>query len=98
MQNTYANRDFYMSAFLIASGYRLSSHERKGGVTTFYFEVDERMENLIQQYYSMRSFIEPISYGNALKNLKSVIHSSDRPNANTENNGNVKQYKEQYSV
>ena len=95
MQNTYANRDFYMSAFLIASGYRLSSHERKGGVTTFYFEVDERMENLIQQYYSMRSFIEPISYGNALKNLKSVIHSSDRPYANTENNGYVKQYKEQ---
>ncbi len=98
MQKEYANKDFYLSAFLIASGYRLSDHDRSGGVTTFYFEVDEKLENTIQQYYSMKTVIEPISYGNALKNLKSVIHSYDRPNSNTEKLTNVKQCKESRRV
>lgn len=93
MQETYANKDFYLSAFLIASGYPLCNHERKGGITTFYFKVDEKLQELIKEYYSMKSIIEPISYGNALKNLKSVIHSTDT-NANSENKRNVPQFKE----
>lgn len=94
MESAYSNRDFYLSAFLLASGYKLSKHERRGGITTFHFEVDEKLEKLIEQFYSMNTVIEPILYGNALKNLKSIIHA----NTNTEKLTNVKQYKESCRV
>jgi len=95
MQETYANKDFYLSAFLVASGYRLCNQEKSGGITTFYFQLDEKLPVLIQEYYSMQAAIEPITYGNAIKNLKSVIHSTNT-NANTENKRNVQQHKEQF--
>jgi hypothetical protein len=76
MQNKYTSRDFYFSAYLLANGCRLQSHTRDRGITTFIFDVDNTKE-LSEKYYSMRALIEPITYGNALKTLKSIIHCTN---------------------
>ena len=77
--DTYTNRDFYLSSYLIAAGIQLKSYHRTNGITTFEFDNSEKLEQLVNNYYSMNATVNAMQYGSAIKNLKSVIHS----NANT---------------
>ena len=86
MNNTNSNRDFYFSAYLVSTGCKMLGFSRDRGITTFIFDADEKMAELSAKYYSMQALIEPISFGNALKTLKSIIHSTD---SNTKGNNNV---------
>ena len=72
----YTNRDFYCSSYLIAAGMQLKSFHRTNGITTFEFDNSEKLQDLIQEYYSMNAFVNAMQYGSAIKNLKSVIHSN----------------------
>lgn len=92
MQNKFNTRDFYAAAYLVARGHRLLAHSKTGGITTFVFEENETLIKDTNIYYGMQAAVEPISYGNALKSLKCVIHSYDQP-ANTNTNNYVKQNK-----
>jgi len=75
MQKTYSNSDFYLSAFLIAEGYELQDYFRKNGFTTFVFsETDELLED-IRKFHSLVAAIEPVRFSNAIKSLKSLIHT-----------------------
>ena len=74
--NSYTNRDFYLSSYLIAVGEQLKSYHKTNGITTFEFDNSEKLQQLIQEYYSMQGSIEPMAFGSAIKNLKSVIHSN----------------------
>ena len=88
MFNIYKNRDFYLSAFLISRGCPLSGHSRENQTTTlFEFEETKQLKELVEKYYSMTGIVEPMSYGAAIRSLKSVIHSA---NTNSERtiNGN----------
>ncbi len=87
MKNTFTNRDFYFSAYLIANGCKLSAHTKDRGITTFIFD-DERISELSENYYSMNALVEPITFGNALKTLKSVIHSTDANSKGNNYSGN----------
>ena len=80
--DTYTNREFYMSSYLIAAGMQLKSYHKTNGITTFEFDNSEKLQDLVQDYYSMNAFVNAMQYGSAIKNLKSVIHS----NANTKSN------------
>jgi hypothetical protein len=90
MQNEYNTRDFYAAGYLVARGHNLISHIKSGGITTFTFNKNETLEDDTNKYYAMKASVEPISYGNALKSLKSVIHSYDPP-ANSNTNSYVQQ-------
>jgi len=70
-------KDFYFAAYLIAKGCRMKSYSRDAGITTFYFHNDENTADLSAEYYDMKGAIEPITYGNAQRNLKSIIHRAD---------------------
>lgn len=83
MQQTYSNRDFYLSAYLIAEGYKLTSHLRNDGITTFQFTACEKIEEAVNSYYSMKAMVSPLAYSSAIRSLKTVIHSS---NSNSINN------------
>lgn len=83
MQQTYSNRDFYLSAYLIAEGYQLTSHLRNNGITTFQFAADENIEDAVNNYSSMKAMVSPLAYSSAIRSLKTVIHSS---NSNSINN------------
>ena len=74
--NTYSNRDFYLSSYLIAAGEHLKSYHKTNGITTFEFNNTEKLNELISNYYSMNASVNVTAYGSAIKNLKSVIHSN----------------------
>jgi hypothetical protein len=82
---TYSNRDFYLSAYLISEGYKLASHLRNDGITTFQFTADENIEDAVNNYYSMKAMVSPLAYSSAIRSLKTVIHSSNSNSIN--NNG-----------
>jgi len=73
---TYTSKDFYLSSFLIANGCNLLDNIVEDRVTTFVFENNVEVKKLIGNYYSLKSKVEPMSYGQAIRTLKSVIHAS----------------------
>lgn len=72
----FATLDFYLAAFLMASGCNLDDYFRDKGFTTFVFIEDKRLANLVKEYYSEKTLIEPVTHARAIKNLKSLIHSA----------------------
>jgi len=97
MQTTKSTRDFYLSAYLIAVGVKLQSHNKINGNTVFNFVNDTATQKSIDTYYSMSGTVEPIIFSNSIKALKSIVHSYDKTNTNINSNSewknNVKQYK-----
>lgn len=73
---THESRDFYLSGYLVASGEKLIDYWRSNGITTFIFEQTDRLNELIRQYYGMEAQVNPVTYGQSLKNLKSIIYSN----------------------
>jgi hypothetical protein len=86
---TYSNQDFYLSAFLLTKNFRLVEHTRTRRLTTFTFESDNKIENAVAEYYSMNATVEPITFGNSIRSLKSIIHSYS---TSTSNRGNNNEY------
>jgi len=93
MNNTNTNhesRDFYLSGYLVASGEKLIDYWRSSGITTFIFKNSDRLNELIRTYYSMDATVNPIIYGQSLKNLKSIIYSNENTNEPNPKNGRDK--------
>jgi hypothetical protein len=89
----YITKDFNLAGYLLFEGYKLIDHPRTNGVTMFTFEDDGSIKVSLQKYFSMEARIEPISFGNALRTLKSVLHSYDKTDANAGVNNYVQQFK-----
>ena len=86
MKNNFNTKDFYLTAFLLASGFKLLGHSKTAGLTTFEFEETQKLNNAIGSYYGFIGSVEPITYGNAMRTLKSIIH---------ENTNGIEQYHSQ---
>jgi hypothetical protein len=76
----YTSQDFYMSAYLMAVGINLQTYRRDSGLTTFVFVSSQELEEHVREYYAMEARVNPVLYANALRNLKSIIHSDIKPN------------------
>lgn len=76
MNNNYRTKDFYLCSFLIASGFRLLGHTKMAGLTLFEFEDTTELNNCVNDYYAFTASVNPISFGNAIRTLKSIIHSN----------------------
>ena len=85
----YSNQDFYLSAYLLTTGYKLIEHTRSQGLTTFTFESTNDIHDAVAEYYSMNAKVEPMKYGNSIRSLKSIIHSYT---TSTSNRGNKNEY------
>ena len=83
MKKQFETKDFYLTAFLLASGFKLLGHTKNAGLTTFEFEETSKLTNTIASYYGFIGSVEPITYGNAMRTLKSIIH---------ENTNGIEQY------
>ncbi|MCZ7603128.1 MAG: DUF5659 domain-containing protein [Melioribacteraceae bacterium] len=96
MENIYEHRDFYLGAYLIASGCELISHRREYGATVFVFKDEKLLKKSISDYFSNTAKVNPLEYSAAIRNLKSIIHNnktverhistSKSENNNNENN------------
>ena len=93
MTQTQSIRDFYLASYLIAIGIKLQSHHRQNGNTVFNFNDDNHTNEAINSYYSMSAAVEPMTFSNSIKSLKSIVHSYTYTNSNSEVNNYVKQYK-----
>jgi hypothetical protein len=91
---TYSNKDFYLSAFLLTTGHKLIEHTRSQGLTTFTFESNDDIENAVAEYYSMNATVEPITFGNSIRSLKSIIHSYSTSTSKRGNNNEYQLHKE----
>lgn len=89
--NEISLRDFYAAAFLIAKGHKLKSHSQFRGVTTFIFEDNDELKKILNEYYTMQASVEPLTYGNAIRTLKTVVHSNK---SNYKSNSEVCMYEE----
>jgi hypothetical protein len=85
----YSNQDFYLSAYLLTTGYKLIEHTRSQGLTTFTFESTNDIHDAVAEYYSLNAKVEPMKYGNSIRALKSIIHSYS---TSTSNRGNNNEY------
>jgi hypothetical protein len=83
---TYSNADFYFSAYLLTTGHKLIEHTRSQGLTTFTFESTNDIHDAVADYYSMNAAVEPITFGNSIRSLKSIIHSYSTSTSNRGNN------------
>ncbi len=76
---TYTSRDFYLCAYLIATGCELEAYRKDGGnLTTFVFNNSQELQQHVKKFYALEATINPVVYGNALRNLKSMIHATDK--------------------
>ena len=83
--DTYSNRDFYLSSYLIAAGEQMKSYHRTNGITTFEFDNSDKLQELVTNYYSMNATVNEMAFGSAIKNLKIVIHSNTYTKSNYNN-------------
>jgi hypothetical protein len=73
---TYSTFDLALSAYLIQVGYPLTYLDRSDPKkVAFCFERDEKIETVIQEYWSGQQSVEPKSYFAAIRDLKSQIYS-----------------------
>lgn len=79
---TYSTKDFYQAAFLIASGHPLVSDERENRITKFIFSDTSELHELSRLYFASQATVEPLRFANAIRNLKSLLHSSPLLNEN----------------
>jgi hypothetical protein len=87
--DTYSTQDFYLSAFLVAKDYPVVAYDRQRNITQFQFEKTSELLLLVQEYFSGKGIINPVRYGNSIKNLKSLIYSISSEHVNDKNNHNL---------
>jgi hypothetical protein len=76
MNTQYTTKDFYLTAYLLASGFQLNGHIKSEGLTIFAFEETPALSESIRRYYDFRAQVNPITLGNAMRSLKSIIHEN----------------------
>ena len=75
MNNFYVTTDLGLAACLLTVGYPLDSFDRSDKKrVSFIFKRDERMDKILQQYFSRLLRIEPISFFLNQKSLKSYLY------------------------
>lgn len=75
MSPIYSTKDYYCAAYLIAAGVEPESYRMEGDQMVFLFHDTPRLHGLASSYYGLTASINPVAYGNALKNLKSAIYA-----------------------
>jgi len=64
--------DLYLSAYLMAKGYKLIEVDSKKKCS-FSFEISNQIEKDIQDYFNELGSVEPLRFVNAIRNIKTLI-------------------------
>ncbi len=67
--------DFYLAAFLLSKGLKLLGTD-PNGKNRIHFLLDDSPDRpqLIEDYYAHRAVVDPLSFKDAVVNLKSFLH------------------------
>ena len=74
MNNKISTSDFYFSAFLLSKGYKIEETSKIGKSITFHFD-SEGLEEVRNEYFLGKAKIEPLSFQNAIHNLKTLTYN-----------------------
>ncbi len=73
---TYSTRDFYLVAYLHLLGNQIADSRLVNPNTTeFTFNVNEKLEDGVNNFYSQNASVDPMSYGSSFRSIKNLIHS-----------------------
>ena len=73
---SYATRDFYLASYLIDKGENYTNvHLANQNTTEFSFENSAKLIEYVEGFYTQKALVNPMSYGNTLRSVKSIIHS-----------------------
>lgn len=74
----YQTRDFYIAAFLLANGQKVTHLDRSDPKRVFFaFNDFEGREDLVRAFLLGQAVVEPQAFIAAIKTLKGLIHSND---------------------
>jgi len=73
-ENLYVTSDLYLSAYLKVKGFKPKLVKEKNKFM-FEFEKTEEIINYVNEYLTENGNCEPLSYTNAIKNLKNLLHN-----------------------
>ncbi len=77
MKQTYSTRDFYLASYLVYKDIQLITHRRSKGSTEFSFEQTDKLNDLTDEFYSMRAQInDALSFCSTIKNMKTIVHTN----------------------
>ncbi len=82
---TYSTKDYNLAAYLIVSGCSLTGHRHEQNLTIFEFAAEEPIADLVEAYYGMKAVCNPLSFGNALRSIRTII-SSEKAKHHATNN------------
>ena len=72
----YKTTDFYLAAFLFVNGNRINETNLIGRSTTeFEFAESNELKKEVEKFYTMKASVDPLTYGSALRSIKSMIHA-----------------------
>jgi hypothetical protein len=73
----FVTTDLSLCATLLYSGYSLAAiNKQNPSKVNFLIERDERLDGLIQKYWAHQLTVEPLSFFNFLKEVKSRIYTA----------------------
>lgn len=73
--NKYITSDLYLTAYLKVKGHKYTVNKIKLK-SNFIFEENEPLINDVNDYLSENGSCEPLSYTNAIKNLKNFLYNN----------------------
>jgi len=74
IENTYVTSDLYLTAYLKIKGFTFKVEQRKSK-SEFVFESSPELISNVDEYLSDMGNCKPLSYTNAIKNLKNYIYN-----------------------
>ena len=72
----FKSSDIAVCSYLCCEGYMIEKIERQeSGKATFFIEKDDRLDNLINSYFTHQAKADPLVFFNSLKELKVRIYN-----------------------
>lgn len=81
MENPFLTTDFYLAAYLFVNGNRMENTKLISRATTqFEFAESNELKKAVEKFYTMKAIVDPLTYGSALRSIKSMIHALKEAN------------------
>ena len=76
--NEFRTKDFYVSAFLVTKGHKVTGIDRADPRRVFFsFKNVEGREDLVRSFLLGQTMVEPQSFVASIKSLKQLLHTGE---------------------
>lgn len=71
----YKTKDFYLAAVLVLFNYKIKYHVNENNKSVFFFEEDEGLRELVQDYFYDKLKVSPFLFQASIKSVKALIYN-----------------------